>query len=377
MPKKVLHVITGLGDGGAEGVLSRLVLGSTRAQHVVVSLIDDGKYGQILRNQGIRVYTLGMSPNRPNPIKFLRLIRWIRIENPDVVQTWMYHADLMGGLAARIGGCKRVFWGIRHSSLEPGPTKNTTILIARLCAKLSRWLPEKVICCAKKAASVHEGIGYDASKLIVIQNGFDLSRFYPDEPIGKRVRREFGVASDEFLIGMVGRYDPLKNHHGLIDALALLREEGREFQCVLVGRGVSPNNTELARHIDASGLTGQVTLAGSRNDIPAIMNALDLHVLASLGEGFPNVVAEAMACGTPCAVTDVGDARMIVGTDALCCEPGNTRNLAQLISSLIEKKRGDQGAWRELETYSRDQIQRNFTVDQMICRYEACWFGEA
>lgn len=377
MTKKVLHVITGLGDGGAEGVLSRLVLGSTRVRHVVVSLMDDGKYGQILRDQGVRVYTLGMNPNRPNPIKFFRLIRWMRIEDPDVVQTWMYHSDLFGGLAARISGVKRLFWGIRHSTLDPENNKKTTIMVAKLCAKLSYWLPEKVICCAEKAASVHKGIGYDASKLVVIHNGFDLSRFYPDEAIGKRVRDEFGISSDEFLIGMVGRIDPLKNHHGLIDALAILKKADIEFRCILVGRGVSPQNQQLIKHLEVSGLMERVILAGSRVDIPAIMNALDLHVLPSLGEGFPNVVAEAMACGTPCAVTDVGDARVIVGIDELCCEPRNTPKLAQTISFLIDKKRKDGRAWAELEEFSRKQIQLNFTVSQMIGRYETCWFEEA
>src|SRR5690606_13706815 len=238
-----------LNDGGAEGVLTRLCLHSKAFQHVVVSLIDAGKYGPQLSEAGIAVHCLRMSPSKPSIASLFRLIKLIRNEQPDVVQTWMYHADLLGGIAARFAGVRRVFWGVRHSTLEKGKSKRSTIFIARLCAVLSKWVPEKIICCAQKAYEVHAKIAYASVKLLVIPNGYDLSRFRPNADEGKLVRAEFGIGQSEFLLGKVGRFDPQKAHLSLLRALALVSKQKIKFRCLLVGKGLVPQNEELLSHI--------------------------------------------------------------------------------------------------------------------------------
>ena len=377
MTKKIVHIITGLNDGGAEGVLTRLCLHSKKIQHVVISLMDEGKYGPILVQSGVEVLCLGMNPGKPGIIRFFRLVRLIRANRPDVVQTWMYHADLLGGIAARVAGIRRVFWGIRHSALEKGKSKKSTILIARLCALLSSWVPEKIICCANKALLVHADIGYSARKLSVISNGYDLSRFKPDVAAGAKVRTELSLRPNEFIIGNVGRFDPLKDHSNLLQALALVMERKVHFCCLLVGKGLSSDNTELVEQIAELGLQNTVLLVGQRPDIPAVMNALDLHVLSSLSEGFPNVLAEAMACGTPCVSTDVGDALDILGDKEACCPARDPQALAEMIIKSAREWQHCPSVWQARKAASSQRIGAMFSIEAMVEAYEACWFHAA
>lgn len=324
----VAHIITGLNDGGAEAVLYRLCTHDEQDRHTVVSLMDEGKYGPVLRKAGIDVHCLHLPRGRLRPAAPWRLWRLLRALDPDVVQTWMYHADLIGGLAARLAGQRAIVWGIHHTTLEPGKSSRATIAIAHVLARLSRRVPCRIAVCAQRAVAVHGELGYDTGRMVVIPNGYDLARFAPDAAARARLRAQWQVPEGVPLLGMVGRFDPLKDHANLIRALGLLKGRGIDVACVLVGTGVDAGNTALRQQIEDAGLSAQVRLLGRRDDVPAVMNALDLHVLPSAGEAFPNVLAEAMACGTPCVTTDVGDAALIVGDTGWVVPPRNPGALA-------------------------------------------------
>ncbi len=300
---RVAHIISGLTGGGAETTLYRLCQADSDDQHTVISMMDDGVYGERLRTG---MFCLNMHPGRLSLSGLNHLWRLLRRERYDVVQTWMYHADLVGGLLARLAGVKSVFWGIRHSTLEAGKNSRSSILVAKLCARLSSWLPTAIICCAENAAEAHSQMGYSAAKLQVIPNGYDLEVLSPDPVRGNALRKSLAIGDDAILIGLIGRFDPLKDHRNFLAGLASLCDSGWDVQGVLVGSGLDHNNMTLMTWVHELGLEKRLYLLGQRNDIPEILNALDLHVLSSSGEGFPNVVAEAMACGTPCVATDVG-----------------------------------------------------------------------
>lgn len=376
MYKNTLHIITGLNDGGAEGVLFRLCIHSSSTKHVVISLMDKGKYGPLLENAGVKVFCLGMNPGMPSIGRFWKLVDLIRSESPSAVQTWMYHADLLGGIAAKMAGVQKVFWGIRHSTLEKGKAKRSTIAVAKLCAMVSRFVPEKIVCCAHKALSVHRAIGYSAQKLVVIPNGYDLSEFTRNEHTASALRASLGVSRDTFLIGKVGRYDPFKDHNNLLSALSELRLSGVDFKCLLVGKGLSAENEELMGRIKELGLGDKTILAGQRTDIPAVMNALDLHVLSSSSEGFPNVLAEAMACGTPVVSTDVGDAGEIIGDSRSLCPPRDAKALFELILAMHTEWAEKPDDWAERRTRCIHHIKDKFSIARMVSAYENCWFGD-
>ncbi|MFC6920914.1 glycosyltransferase family 4 protein [Meiothermus taiwanensis] len=368
---RVLHIITGLSDGGAEAVLYRLITHDAQDIHQVVSLTGEGKYGPLLRAAGVSVTTLNMPRGRVTFVGLKRLWQVVRQSRADVVQTWMYHADLLGGLVGRLAGVP-VVWGIHNTTLEPGHSRRATIWVARACARLSRWVPRRIVVCAQAAVGVHGALGYETSRMIFIPNGYDLSRFQPDSSARERLRREWGVPDDMPVIGMVARFDPYKDHANLIEALAWLARQGVRFQVVLVGTGMTSENIELTRRIEAAGLTDRVRLLGVRQDVPAIMAALDVHVLSSSAEAFPNVLAEAMACGTPCVSTDVGDAAQIVGDTGWLVPPRNAQALAEAVQSALTAWH-DRPAWWARQQACRERIAQQFELQRMIEQYQTVW----
>lgn len=204
---RVDFIISGLGTGGAEGMLFRLL---ECAPHLregrVIALDAGGPMADRLRGLGVRVTCLGMQTSKPNPVSFTRLIRLLRQERPDLVSTWMYHADLFGGLAARAARVP-VVWGIRNNTLGPR-SKVSTRAVVSLCAWLSSRVPIRILSCSSSARKVHEALGYDAARFCVIPNGFDLVRFHPDPAARASVRKELGVAAGTQLVGLVARFDP-------------------------------------------------------------------------------------------------------------------------------------------------------------------------
>lgn len=370
--RHIVHIITGLSDGGAEAVLYRLCTADTLHRHSVVSLMDEGKYGRLLRDAGVTVHALNMSQGKLRLKPLLRLWRLLRSMRPDIVQTWMYHADLIAGVMARAAGVRNVFWNIRQADLAPGASKRSTVLVAKISALLSARIPVRIISCAEEATKSHVKLGYNREKFKVIPNGYHLKQFRPDTHVREGLRAQWRVAPETPLLGMVARFHPQKDHNNLITALSLLKDRGVSFRCVLVGRALNGDNQGLVEQIGRSNLDDEILLLGQRNDIPDVMNALDIHVLSSLTEGFPNVIAEAMACGTPCVSTDVGDAALIVGDTGWVVPARKPEALADAIQKAIESREGEV-AWRKRQHAARRRIEENFSIEVMVNSYHEAW----
>lgn len=372
--RSVLHIITGLKEGGAETVLYRLCTRDTANRHHVISLGGGGKYGPLLIAAGVSVTCLDMPRGRVTLRGLRRMWRSIRQIRPDAVQTWMYHANLLGGIVARLAGQRNVCWGIRQGTLNPAKTSRSTMLVHHLSACLSRQIPRRIICCAERARNLHAQSSYDPGRMLVIQNGYDLSTFRPDPAKAAELRSELALGAAEPVIGFVARFHPFKDHANLLQALARLRQASVRPVCLLVGAGMERTNAELAWMIDDLDLTGQVRLLGPRSDVSTVMNGLDLHVMSSAGEGFPNVLAEAMACGTPCVSTDVGDAGLIVGDTGRIVPPGDPAALADAIAEMLVERQLP--AWSERREAARRHIADNFSIERMINRYHQAWFED-
>lgn len=372
---KSLHIITGLNDGGAEAVLYRLCTHDQSSQHHVVSLMDSGKYGPMLTKAGVPVTCLNMKQGKISVRGLWKLWRLIRELRPDIIQTWMYHADLVGGITARLAGQRNIIWGIHHSTLDPAESQRSTILVAKACARLSRIVPRRIICCAEKSYEVHAELGYDRARMRVVPNGYDLSVFQPDPVAGLQLRQELALSPSEPLIGFVARFDPYKDHETLLRSLAVLNDKGDCPQCLLIGTGMETTNTVLVDKISDLGLNTCVHLLGRRNDIPTVMNALDLHVMSSMSEGFPNVLAEAMACGTPCVSTDVGDAASIIGGTGTVVSRRDPQALAGAITDLLAERDGP--AWEKRREAARLHVAENFSIERMVASYQEIWLGKA
>lgn len=368
----IVHIINGLEAGGAETTMFGLCTQDNNNKHIVISLLDQGKYLQPLLDRGFEVHCLNLKGQGWLLPKLFHLYRLLRRIKPDIVQTWMYHSDLIGGVIARLAAVQKVSWGVHNTILTPALSKRSTIFISRLCRYLSYIVPHQIICCADKSLSVHAGLGYKASIMQVINNGYDVSRFTPDKKLAAEFLQDITHPEGHLLLGCVGRFDPNKDHKNLLDALVLLKSSGLAFNCVLVGNQMTADNTVLWQMIEQRKLQQQVLLLGQRNDIPAVMNALDIHVLSSVAEAFPNVLCEAMACGTPCVTTDVGDAATIVAETGWVVPAGDPQMLADTIQLAAEQKLNDV-LWQERCLAARVRIVQQFSADKMVAAYQSAW----
>lgn len=365
---RVLFISTGLGVGGAESMLRNLLskLDRSRFAPHVVSLTGSGEIGRRIAAIGVPVLDLDL---RHRPVRdFIQLVRHVRRLQPDVVQTWMYHADLLGGLAARCAGVRAIAWGIRNSTLDRDQTKLSTRLVTRLNGLLSRWLPTGILSCAEAGRNVHVALGYAAEKMAVIPNGFDLSRFRPDAAARTSVRDELRLLADTPLVGIVGRFDPQKNHTGFLEAAGLLRNVRSDVHYVLVGNGLDARNDELAAAARRAEVFDAVHWLGRRDDMPRLMASLDvLASSSSFGEAFPNVLGEAMACGVPCAVTDVGDSAAIVADTGRVVPSGDMPALAAAIDDLLSLEASERAS---LGRRARLRVEEHFEIGHVVRCYE-------
>jgi glycosyltransferase involved in cell wall biosynthesis len=372
MKTRVLHLITGLPVGGTQMMLAKLLSAMDRNtfENEVASLEVLRPMAQTISSLGIPVTTLGIRSGRLAPRKLARFLKWLRHGRFDVVQTWMYHADLIGGIAAKLCGGIPVVWGIRQSNLEPRHNKRSTLWIVRACARLSGWLPRRVVCCSEVARRAHARVGYAENKLEVIPNGFDLDTFRPDPEAGSALRRELGLPSSAMLVGNVARFDSQKDHQTFVRAASLLTGDGRELHFVLCGENMDPANTELARWIGDAGIAARCHLLGLRRDVASIHAALDIEVCSSVSEGFSNAIGEAMACEVPCASTDVGDSALLIGDTGRVVPPQDPLALANACRELMEI--GVEGR-RRLGQAARRRIAERFSLPAIAARYESLY----
>lgn len=367
---RVIHIITGLGDGGAEHALFKICKYDYLNKHFVISLKGPGKYFSLLNKIGIEVYCLNM--NFFSILKFIYLVRLIRNLKPDIVQTWLVHADFVGGIAARFASIKNIIWNIRYSDIELGKAKFTTVLIIRILSLFSYIVPKSIVTVSKRAKIIYQKIGYNKKIIKFIPNGYDLSILKINKYEKIKFKKKNKIKIEIPLIGKVARYDAQKDHLNLLNALNLIKSKNINFFCILIGSNVDKKNNKLKSHITKLKLTSHVKLLGQRDNISEAMNALDIHVLSSrYGEGFPNVVAEAMACGTPCVVTDVGDSGLLVGKTGWIVPPKNSSRLAKAIEkALIER---DTVKWKKRCNEARLRIKLNFSIGNMVRLYNNLW----
>lgn len=368
MTFRIAHVATGLGIGGAETTLLNLLTRLDRQQFEcqVFSLSSEAPLADRIRALGVPVHLLDMKPGAPDPRGYLRLVAHLRRFRPALVQTWMYHADFLGGLAAPLAGRPPVVWGVHLTVGEMSGLKPATRLIIRLNARLSRRLPKAIVCCAEAARRTHAALGYDATRMTVIPNGIDLDRFRPDPAARARLRAELGLPADALLIGLAARFDPHKDHRNFLRAAALLRRRRPEVHFVLWGRDITPQNPDLVAWLREEGLEGAVHLLGLRTDAPALTAALDLAALSSWGEAFPLVLGEAMACGVPCVSTDVGDAALILGETGRVVPPRRPQALADAWGEMLALP---PSARQALGRAARQRVQDRYSLDKMAAAY--------
>jgi len=369
---RIIHVINSLDDGGAEGALFRLVINNHESENIVVSLRDIGKYGPLLKKNKIEVHTLEMQNNFGFFKGAYKLFFLFKNSKPDVVQTWMPHSDLLGGIIGKFAGVKKIFWGIRHSNLDYIKKNKRTRYLIKINSFLSRFIPSGIVSCADTAEKYHRGIGFSSRNMTVIPNGFDFSYLKINNKFTKEFRSLNNIRNDVFLIGMVARYDPQKDHKNLLEALKIILNQKVNFLCILVGKGLTIDNIEMLEQAKQMGVSENLLLFGQTENINYIMNVIDLHVLSSsYGEAFPNVIIESMACGTPCVATDVGDSRQMIGNLGWIVNPKNPNQMANAIIDAYSNWK--LGKDKENAKILRSFVKNKYSIGKMVNSFNNIW----
>lgn len=366
-PIRIAHLITGLDPGGAEIMLFRLLsrLNRTRFLPAVFSLTTRGVTGDKIDGLGVPVAAMKMGGLGTIQCLY-RLITSIRAFGPDIVQTWLYHADFVGVILKGVVRAPRLCWSLRCAELRAGDVSRRTLALVRVLARLSR-IPDVVMVNSRAGLEAHERVGYHPRRWELLHNGFDTDAFRPDPEARAIVRKDLGLPSDMPIIGMVARFDPMKGYDNFLQAAAVLSAEAPHIRFMLVGRNVDSANRTLLSSIHSLGLTDRVILLGERDDVPQLLAALDVLVCASSGEGMPNVVGEAMACGVLCVATDVGDTALLLGPFGELVPPRHPHALAgacRRLLNLSPEERVQRGAM------ARKRVQSSFSLDAVVREYE-------
>lgn len=365
-------MIVGLGVGGAELMLKRLIeshRSDPLSQHGVISLTSLGIVGEKLQSEGVDVEVMNMRSPLHFPATLWRMTWLLRQQRPDVVQTWMYHADLLGGLAARMAGIRNVIWGIRTTDVSAGGGRATEG-VRWLCARLSRWVPHTIVCAAEASRRVHVALGYCADRMVVVPNGFDLAGLKATPAQVAALRSECGFSSDAVVVGTLGRFNAVKDPHNFVRAAGLLARKQPAARFLIVGRDCDAANAQLMGWIAVTGCADRFVLLGERSDPAVCLAAMDVFCLSSRTEGFPNVVGEAMAMCKACVVTDVGDAAYLLGECGVVVPKEDSAALAEGMAKLVSLSTADRA---ELGERAHARIESEFTMVRTRERFEAVY----
>ncbi len=332
----------------------------------VVSLMPPGFLSDKIESAGIPVVNLGIRRGRVVSSGFLKLARLLVSWKPCVLHTWMYHANLLGVLVSKLFRIPKLVWSIRCSDVPFDEYRPLTGWIVKLCAHLSA-IPDAIIVNSRAGMSEHVRLGYRAPRMCFVPNGFDLDCFRPDPMARSSVRRELGIPEESIIIGLVGRWDPLKDHTTFVQAAAHIAREYENAYFLLIGSGMERETPKLTALIDEVGLKDKAILLGLRHDVPRLTAAFDIACSSSSTEGFPTTIGEAMSCGVPCVVTDVGDSAVIVGDTGRVVPRGDSAAFASACLELIQM-----GSTRrqELGREGRELIRKRYSLTMVVEEYE-------
>lgn len=362
-------MIRSLALGGAERQFCLLAQGLLARGHQVsvLSFYPGGTLEAQLKTAGVPLVELAKG-GRWDLLGFARRVRrWLRRERPQVLYSFLDTPNLLAAWLKPLCPGLKVAWGVRASDMDLKRYDWFARLSHRLLDFSARGA-DLVIVNSRAGAGILARRGLAAAKLKVIPNGLDVAAFTPDPAAGAGLRAQWGVGPQAPLLGLVARLDPMKDHPTFLRAAASLLPRFPGLRLVCVGGGPAGLARELKALAEELGLGQALVWAGQRRDMPAVMNALDVCVLSSaFGEGFPNVLGEAMACAKPCVVTAVGDAAWVLGRPELVAPPGQPEALAQRLAGLLEMPVAQRAA---LGASLRARVVEEFSLERMIARSE-------
>ncbi len=363
LKSKIVYIINSTDVGGAENIFFNVVKELSKKDIVIISLTCQGYYGKELKDKGFTFYSINMKKNIFILFQIFKLFFLINIHRPEIVHTWLYHSNLIGGIIAKLSRVKKIYWSIHHDY----EYSNMLMMIEmKLLSVLSHLIPNKIIYCSYSSKENHIKNGYSQFESSIIENGICLSKFKSDSILRTKIRAKLKIKNDCFLLGNISRYHPLKDHDTLLKSLTYLKLKSKSFRCILIGNGLTEKNIDLVKKIEKYNLAKEIILYGSSNKIHQLINAFDLYILSSKSESFPVTLLESMASGVPCISTNVGDAKNIIGNSGWIVNPKDHYELGNCIAKIIDKR----DLLQEKSKLSKERVKEFFSLERMNYRYK-------
>ena len=360
---KVLHVINSTDIGGAENILFNLVKSQSNKEVIVVSLTKEGFIGSELIKKGYKVHYLNFTKNISVISKWINFFFLIKKYNPDIVHSWLYHSNLIGGLTAKLMAVKKIYWSIHHDYEFSSKRMELELKILGL---MSNFIPSKVIYCSRSSKINHIKNGFSKENSSIIENGVCTNKFKKNLYFKKIFRKKLNIEKDVLIIGNIARYHPIKDHDTLLKSLIILKSKKVKFKCILIGNGLTIENKDLAFKIRKYKLQNRVILLGELNEVYKILNSFDINILSSKSECAPVTLIEAMATGIPSISTKVGDAQNILGDSGWIINIGDYTALAKHIEQICKNK----NLLRERSKLALKRAKTFFSLELMLSKYK-------
>lgn len=366
--KKILHLIPTLAQGGAENALCNLVANDKQNLHKIITFLNfDNDYQKRFLEKNIEIITLNLNQSWRIFGFIWKVKKIVKQYNPDLIQTWMYHSNFLS-IFIRVWNEVPIYWNIRHTDLNLKNNKFRTIFLAKICGYLSKIVPKKIIYVAKASYESHTAFGYYKNNSEIIHNGIDTEKFKSNPHDKIMFKEEKKISKDTILIGMIANLDQKqKDIVTFLKAANLLLSSNKKYAFILAGRHASENNRDLFKLIKKYNLEKSTHLLGQLKNPLAYYTLVDINILCSHGEGFPNVIAEAMSCQVPSISNDVGEASYIIGSTGFTFKINDAKKLFDIITSLEVNEISIRGI------QSRDRIIDKFSMSRMIGKYNSIW----
>lgn len=365
---RVVFLIRSLFFGGAERQLLTLVKGMNKAAFdiSILCFYNGGELEAEFLKAGIPIISLGKSGRWDIFPFFSKLFRILRDLQPEILHSYLSMSNILAVIAKGMAGKVKVIYGVRHAYMDL--TKYD--LLTRLVYKMEIWLSyfaDLIIVNSYTGKSNHIRNGFASKKMMVIPNGIDTDQYHPSPAEGCDTRDRLGIPQNVQVVGLVGRLDPVKDHATFLKAAAEVLQKKPDVKFICVGDGDEVYRASLQNLAQDLGISdGIIFLTGQKN-IRAVYNAMDILCSASIGESFSNAIAEAMACGVPCVVTDAGDSGILVGDYGTVVPVGDVEKLASGLARMLDLSETER---HTLGIKNRKRIEENFSVDRMVKRTE-------
>jgi len=364
----IVHIINSLNKGGAEQVLKNLILNDNKNEHLIYTLIDHGELKNELKSKVKFIRNINPLLFIINPFYYFKIIKEIRKTKPDIIQSWMYHSNFVT-IFFKLFIKTKIIWNIRHGNIFKSQSKILTKLIVIFCSIFSYFVPVKIIYCSNFSMKNHIKIFYDKKKSIIIHNGIDSKKFYKNEKIKIKIRKKLNISNDYFIIGMIANWRKQKNHSLLIQSL---KHIDFKYKLILIGKDINLKNKKLIDQLKNSGIFNKTIILDYCEDINEIYNLIDLTILTSLDESFPNVIAESMMSSTLCVTTNVGEVKKIISKYGWIVNSYDKYIFTRVLKKIFENF-NDKDKWVKKQKLAFNHINNNFNINIMVKNYTKFW----